>query len=671
MANARAPTRLQGQVSEKSPALAQTLSSEAVLDALKMILIGAPLNEVLTSVTRLIEAHSVGMSCSVFLVEADGLHLRYAAAPNLPEAYRAATEGAFIGPDAGSCGTAAYLRQPVFVADILSDPKWAHYRDVALQSGLRAAWSSPIMAHDGKVLGTFCMYYREVRHPEPAEIQLIDYASRIAGIAIERDRSQSALQQAYGELQQLIDFLPQHVLVLDAEGALLHANQMLLDYYGRTLEEMQGAGTAGRVKRDVHPDDFERVRSERQNGFAKGAPFEIEKRLLGKDGRYRWFLFRYKPLLNEERRIARWFVTATDYEDRKQAEQRMRNENLALREAIDRSSMYETIVGSSEALRKVLSQVDKVAPTDSTVLILGETGTGKELVASAIHKRSKRSGKAFIRVNCAAIPPSLIASELFGHEKGAFTGALQRRAGRFESADGGTIFLDEIGELSPETQLALLRVLQERELERVGSNQPVSVDVRVVAATNRDLEAAVHAGTFRQDLFYRLNVFPIWVPPLRERKKDIPLLVEYLVERYARRAGKTVSHIEKKTLDILQAYDWPGNVRELQNVIERAVILCDGETFSVDETWLRPKSSQLSGRPISRHGVFAEDKKEFADRERKAIEAALAECDGRVSGPRGAAAILGIPHQTLESKIVSLGIDKGHFKVRSPRSNSD
>jgi formate hydrogenlyase transcriptional activator len=289
------------------------------------------------------------------------------------------------------------------------------------------------------------------------------------------------------------------------------------------------------------------------------------------------------------------FVTATDFEDRKQAEQRMRNENLALREEIDRSSMHETIVGSSQALREVLSQVDKVAPTDSTVLILGETGTGKELIASAIHKRSRRSSRAFIRVNCAAIPPSLITSELFGHEKGAFTGALQRRVGRFEAADGGTIFLDEIGELSPETRLALLRILQERELERVGSNQPIPIDVRVVAASNRDLEAAVSAGTFRDDLFYRLNVFPIRIPSLRERKDDIPLLVEYLVERFARRAGKIISHITNKTLDILQAYDWPGNVRELQNVIERAVILCDGETFSVDETWLRRKSNQVSG----------------------------------------------------------------------------
>ncbi len=261
----------------------------------------------------------------------------------------------------------------------------------------------------------------------------------------------------------------------------------------------------------------------------------------------------------------------------------------------------------------------------------------------------------------------MIASELFGHEKGAFTGALQLRAGRFESADGGTIFLDEIGELPPETQIALLRVLQEREFERVGSSHPISVDVRVLAATNRDLEAAAAAGTFRRDLFYRLNVFSIRVPALRERKDDIPLLVEYLVERYAKRAGKRISHVKKKTLDLFQAYDWPGNIRELQNVVERAVILCDGQTFAVDETWLPRKSNQLSGRPVPRAGVLAEDKKEFVDRERKVIEAALEECQGQVSGARGAATKLGIHRQTLESKIASLGIDKRRFKARSPR----
>jgi formate hydrogenlyase transcriptional activator len=313
----------------------------------------------------------------------------------------------------------------------------------------------------------------------------------------------------------------------------------------------------------------------------------------------------------------------------------------------------------------VISQISKVAPTDSTVMIFGETGTGKELIAAAIHKRSKRATKAFIRVNCAAIPPSLIASELFGHEKGAFTGAFQRRAGRFESADGGTIFLDEIGELSLETQATLLRVLQEHEIERVGSSRQISVDVRVLAATNRDLEAAVAAGTFREDLFYRLHVFPIRVPALRERKDDIPMLLKYLVERYAKSTGRKINHITKKTLDLFQTYNWPGNIRELQNVVERSVILCDGDTFSVDESWLQRKSSPLSGRSVPRLGALADDKKEFTQRERTAIEAALAECEGRVSGPRGAAAILGIPHQTLESKIATLGIDKRKFKVRS------
>jgi len=296
---------------------------------------------------------------------------------------------------------------------------------------------------------------------------------------------------------------------------------------------------------------------------------------------------------------------------------------------------------------------------DSTVLILGETGVGKELIARAIHKRSNRATRAFIRVNCAAIPPSLIASELFGHEKGAFTGATQRRLGRFESANGGTIFLDEIGDLPAETQIALLRVLQEREIERVGSSQPISVDVRVVAATNSDLRAAVATGTFREDLFYRLNVFPIQVPSLRERVDDIPLLVEYLIERYAKKAGKKFKTITKRTLDLFRAYDWPGNIRELQNVVERAVILSDGETFSVDDTWLKRESSQESRRQSMLVSGLSRD----AKRERALIEAALAESAGRISGAAGAATKLGIPRQTLESKIRRLGIDKHRFQL--------
>jgi len=334
-------------------------------------------------------------------------------------------------------------------------------------------------------------------------------------------------------------------------------------------------------------------------------------------------------------------------------------ERLYLREEIDRFSMADGIVGTSVELRRVLEQVNKVAPSHSTVLVFGETGTGKELIARAIHKRSKRAARAFIRVNCAAIPQQLIASELFGHEKGAFTGAHQRRLGRFELADKGTIFLDEVGELPMETQIVLLRVLQEKEFERVGGSQPISVDVRLLAATNRNLKAAVTSGAFREDLFYRLNVFPIQIPPLRERSDDIPLLVDYFIDRYATEAGKQIRKIETKTLKLLKGYSWPGNIRELQNVVDRAVILCEGETFSVDETWLTLDEPQESRpRTVSINGLQRLDKK----REKEIIEAALAESKGKVSGPNGAATKLGIPHQTLESKIISLGIDKHSFK---------
>jgi len=463
------------------------------------------------------------------------------------------------------------------------------------------------------------------------------------------------LRQQEAELRQLIDFAPQHVAILGADGSRLYLNQAGLEYHGLTLEEWRNCD----IRTRVHPDDWERMTSGAQIRLSSGTAHEFEGRLKGSDGKYRWFLFRRNPLLDVEGRVARWYSAATDIDDRKQAEERVQNENLALREEIDRSSMFEEIVGSSEALRRVLAQVTKVAPSDSTVLILGETGTGKELIARAIHKRSKRTTRAFIRVNCAAIHPSLLASELFGHEKGSFTGAIQRRLGRFESADGGTIFLDEIGDLPAETQLALLRVLQEREFERVGNSLPITVDVRVLAATNRNLKAAVAAGTFRADLFYRLNVFPIQVPSLRERADDIPLLVEYLIDRYAKKAGKNIRNIEKRALNLFQAYPWPGNIRELQNVIERAVILCEGESFSVDETWLVRESRREAAEPnVPAKTLLRLD----ANQEREMIEAALAESAGRVSGPLGAASKLGIPRQTLESKITSLGINKHRFR---------
>ena len=321
--------------------------------------------------------------------------------------------------------------------------------------------------------------------------------------------------------------------------------------------------------------------------------------------------------------------------------------------------MFEEIVGTSPALQTVLSRISKVAPTDSTVLITGETGTGKELVARAIHRRSHRASRAFVSVNCAAIPRDLIASELFGHEKGAFTGALQRRVGRFELAEGGTIFLDEVGELLPETQVALLRVLQEREFDRVGGTQSIRIEVRVIAATNRDLKAAVANGSFREDLYYRLNVFPLEMPPLRVRGTDIPLLVEYFIDRYARKAGKNIRNVDKNTLQLLQSYPWPGNIRELQNVIERSIIVCETETFTVDESWLsqRPVDTRLTNKPFLTEKVAATEK--------EIIEQALRECQGRIFGPSGAAAKLGIARSTLESKIRSLNINKNRFKGSS------
>jgi PAS domain S-box-containing protein len=613
----------------------------------------------------------------------------------------------------------------------------------------------------------------------------------LSGTDIEERRA------AEHELRQLVDAVPQHIVVLDAVGRRLYANQAALDYHGFTQQDFLVVDHS----QCFHPGDLEDYTRRRHSGIASGERWEAEARLHRKDGQYRWFLIRANPLRDDQGNVIRWYLSRTDIEDRKQAEQalcrsegylaeaqrlshtgsfahdpvhgeitywseeayrtfgfdpakgpvtyeqarsrihpedlerfeearargireksgasvdfrvllpdssikyvhcvsrpfvdalgdvvelvgtnmdvtehhlaqaalqrafdeikelkeELYRENLALKEEIDQASLFEEIVGSSEPLRRVLVQVAKVAPADSTVLISGETGTGKELIARAIHKRSPRSSKAFVSVNCAAIPAALIGSELFGHEKGAFTGATQRRLGRFELADGGTLFLDEVGDLPAETQIALLRVLQERQFERIGGNQPITVNVRFIAATNRELKAAVAAGSFRSDLFYRLNVFPIDVPPLRHRKEDIPLLVEYLTERYASKAGKKIKKIEKRTLELLNAYQWPGNIRELQNVIERAVILCDGDTLSIDEVWLQHESSRQSQvrNGLARLG---------SDREKTLIESALRETKGRVSGPSGAAAKLGIPRSTLETKIRSLGIDKHLFRSRS------
>src|SRR3984885_713151 len=413
--------------------------------------------------------------------------------------------------------------------------------------------------------------------------------------------AEAKLRKDEEELRRMTDAIPQTIIVLNPDGKAIYANRVALEYSGLSLDEVLADDFRARV---FHPDDVQRLREERYKALSGTAPFENEQRALGNDGKYRWFLIPYIPLLDESGKVIRWYATGTDIDDRKCAEDRLRNETVALREQIDRDSMFEDIVGSSEALRKVLRQVDKVAHSDSTVLILGATGTGKELIARAIHKRSNRGERAFIGVNCAAIPASLIASELFGHEKGAFTGATERRLGRFESANGGTIFLDEVGDLPPEIQIALLRVLQEREIERVGSNRPIPVNVRVLAATHRDLDKLVSDGKFRQDLLYRLNVVPITMPSLRERVDDIPILVEYFIARFGKKMGKKFRTIENRTLKLMQDYEWPGNVRELQNVIERAVTLSDSDTFAVDEAWLKRGPSEAPPSSVALNGVL-------------------------------------------------------------------
>jgi formate hydrogenlyase transcriptional activator len=447
----------------------------------------------------------------------------------------------------------------------------------------------------------------------------------------------------------MLDLVPQIVGVLGPGRGRLYANRTALSYYGVTLDEWQQRTFA----REVHPDDFDRVKAQVDRSLIHVAPYELEMRLRSGEGTYRWFLVRYNPLCDEEGTLVRWYLACTDIEERKRAEERLQQENVALREEIDKTSMFEEIVGSSPALIAVLSLVTKVAASDSTVLLTGETGTGKELVARAIHRRSRRASRAFVAVNCAAIPHELIASELFGHEKGAFTGAIQRRLGRFELADGGTLFLDEIGDLSPDNQVALLRVLQEQAFERVGGTQSIRVDVRVIAATNHDLKAAVDDGRFREDLFYRLNVFPLEIPPLRDRQEDILLLVEYFIDRYGRNAGKTIRRVNKRTLNLLQSYPWPGNVRELQNVIERSMILCETDEFTVDESWLATRimpnsKSTMSGALLTREKAMIDD--------------ALRASGGRVSGPSGAAVRLGIPRSTLESRIRALKINKNRFR---------
>ncbi len=781
-------------VNVKTPSQAESLLA-AEKRTLEMMANGASLSKVLNDLCASIDAHAPPVASMVCLMDPDGKELFPGAGPHIPAALTAAITPWPIGPNRGSCGTAAFTKQRVIIPDISNDPRWPDKaRDLALNHGFCAAWSEPLISSDGEVLGTFCLSYAEPRIPNNRDLELIQAAAHIALIAIELERSRLALKNAVVEirnsenkLRTIIDTIPGFVCTLSAAGEVELVNRQVLEYFGKTMEELKNWATSNVVHPDdlpcvvdswkhsietgqpydlelrqrradgvyrwfqsralptrdtegritgwymlltdiddrkraedalrlnehdlrlivdsipgfvstanavgevelvnrqvleyfgktteelknwatsdaLHPDDLPRLTEAYRHSIETGRPRDVETRSRGADGVYRWFHLRSRPQLDAEGRVVRWYTLATDIDKRKRAEaelekafeeikrlkDRLHDENVVLREQIDQAFMFEEIVGSSPALKTVLSSIVKVAPTNSTVLITGETGTGKELIARAIHKGSQRATQAFISVNCASIPPSLIASELFGHEKGAFTGALQRHQGRFELAHSGTIFLDEIGELPAETQVALLRVLQERQFERVGGTRVIPTDVRIIAATNRDLSAAIAAGAFRTDLFYRLNVFPIRVPPLRERKGDIPMLVEYFARRYAEKAGKQISKIDKNTLKLCQSYHWPGNIRELQNIVERSVILCAGDTFWIDEAWLSSQNARLpeSSGPLT---------KTLKNYEKELIEAALAESNGKVAGPNGAAAKLGIPRSTLDLKIKQLNIEK-------------
>ncbi len=589
------------------------------------------------------------------------LHLAASAGTSVNGESWARTDGAFRRIPIGrlKVGSIAASREGV----LLTDP---HSEQFTQQSwvrdeGIRSFAGHP-MIYRGETLGVLAVFRRQPIDTE--EFQLLRMFADHAAAAVANARAFSALahaehriRQDERELRLLIDSLPVSVCALDTNDRVIYINSAGQRYLGRTLADLTVATTEDHRALVYAPEDLEAVRSVVASARDSGTSCEFEARLRRHDGEYRWHLIRQEPLLDEQGRVIRWYGTGVDIDERKRAEEQVRTENVVLREAIDQTTTFEEIVGTSPRLRTVLENVLKVAPTDSTVLILGETGTGKELVARAIHKRSRRSSHPFVSVNCAAIPPALIASELFGHEKGAFTGAVQRRSGRFELAEGGTIFLDEIGELPLETQVSLLRVIQEREFERLGGNRPLRANVRIVAATHRDLIKATNTGEFRSDLFYRLNVFPISVPPLRDRAEDIPMLVQYFVSRFARNVGKRFVGISAKTLELLQTYEWPGNIRELQNVLERAVIVAETDTLFVDGSWLRREPTPEDARLFGLHD-------EMAQQERGRIEAALMETRGRVAGPSGAAAKLRIAPTTLDSRIKALGIDKNAFKTK-------
>jgi formate hydrogenlyase transcriptional activator len=647
--------------------------------------------------------------------------MRAIAAPTLPESYIAALDGFVVGPQGGTCGAAVNRREPVFVSDVLTDPILEQVRDVIASHGIRACWSAPIISRQGEILGTFAFYFRSVRDPNPSDMQLIDGASRIAAIAIERNRAEHALAVQNSRLQLLLDLTNRITSNLDLHE-LLRASAasirelMNCDYVdfalctgdggklqiialdfpdskGSLTEELVVSTDPAKTFPGLKPKFFNEMKPSEHSPemYDRMVVKERLKSLvliplvsrghlvgnfgLGRRGEDRFSEEDAEFLMQAGGQIAIAIEKALAFGEISELKNKLAQEKLYLEDEIRSDMNFEEIVGNSPALRRVLQLVETVAPSDSTVLLLGETGTGKELIARAIHERSRRKDRTFVKVNCAAIPTGLLESELFGHEKGAFTGAVMQKIGRLELADQGTLFLDEVGDIPIEVQPKLLRALQEREFERLGSIHTRRVNIRLVAATNRDLETMIAAREFRSDLYYRLNVFPIRIPPLRERREDIPLLVSYFVERFAKRMQKKIDSIPATVMNALKTWEWPGNIRELENFIERAVILTRGRSLDAPLAELQKVTINDSKGAEADHGDIARIVKETVNalhgtssvadertnKERDAIVRALSQTKGRVGGANGAAALLGIRRTTLLARMKKLGIDPRQY----------
>ena len=687
---------------EQAPNGSGFFSNESVLEILRLILAGSELSEVLTVIARLVESQGNGALCTIWLPDADGKNLYCAAAPSLPD-FAANVGPMCVCPNGASCGTAVYRREPVYVPDILKEPLWDDYRDLVSPYGIRAVWSRPLFTLEGKALGTFAILYREARNPDATDLQLIENASHIAGIAIERHVNEEALRHERDRLRLLLEITNSTTSKLDLQRLVEALSTNLLsvtrcDFCALLLPEADSGelrvttlynpeargslcdgtsipidgsicGKAFRTRKTQHYDHLEEVRddpesfgnsagrSSYQRIVAEGLVSGCDLPLIGRSGGMVGVLAALKRserafereevvfLEQVARQVAIAVENALEYEKAIKDRDKETKQRLYLEEEI--RAQFGAIVGDSPALTAALQLVSVVAPTDSSVLILGETGTGKELIARAIHDLSGRRERAFIKLNCAAIPLGLLESELFGHEKGAFTGAIAQKMGRYELANKGTLFLDEVGDIPLELQSKLLRVLQEQEFERLGSTRTHKVDVRLIAATHRDLPGMVKQSAFREDLYYRLKVFPIGVPALRQRAEDIPKLVRHFTEFYARRMNKRINEIPSETMDGLLRYTWPGNVRELQNFIERAVILSP-------DSVLRAPTAELDAFQLPRETNAPMTGLEEVERDH--ILRALEASSWVVGGRNGAAARLGMKRTSLVYRMRKLRI---------------